>query len=339
MLTLLPLVSLVTLPQKPTAPPKPKPAPAQKPVAPTARPVTRPAEPAKPTTPITRTDSSALALLTTGAEAYSKLTSLEAALDWRYLGKANLSARPTSLQGQKALEAALRSAQATLTLTKDGQARLDVSAPGKDTLPRATTVTDRKQLYVLRYDNEGKLTAATERALAQGGQEKAFAANPALSQTGARQVLAALPPPVAALLLGRDPLEDARNEGRLLSVELAGTATVAGVACTAVTATLREVGLQGQEDPADARLPAHDKQRITFYLGSADKLLRQVVIENVLWGQQGSISILTFTNLKVNQPIPEGTFAFNPPGSPLIRRSEPGGFRRVQAGLDLRVEN
>jgi hypothetical protein len=146
MLTLLPLVSLVTLPQKPTAPPKPKPAPAQRPVTPTARPVTRPAEPAKPTTAITRTDSSALVLFTTGAEAYSKLTSLEAALDWRYLSKANLAARPTSAQGQKALETALRSAQGTLILTKEGQARLEVTTPGKDALPRAKTLTREREI-------------------------------------------------------------------------------------------------------------------------------------------------------------------------------------------------
>ena len=160
---LLPSISLVTLLQKPTAPPKPKPAPVQKPVTPTARPVTRPAEPDKATTPTTKTDSSALALLATGAEAYSKLTSLEAALDWRYLSKANLAARPTSAQGQKNLDAALRSAQGTLTLTKDGQARLEVTTPGKDALPRAKTLTDTKKLYAYRYDMDGKLAAVTER--------------------------------------------------------------------------------------------------------------------------------------------------------------------------------
>ena len=66
---------------------------------------------------------------------------LETRLDWRYLSKGNLSLRPTSIQGQKALEAALRSAQGTLTLTKDGQARLEVTTPGKDALPRAKTLT------------------------------------------------------------------------------------------------------------------------------------------------------------------------------------------------------
>ena len=331
--TLLPLPSLVAFPQKPTAPPKPNPAPSQKPVTPTQRSIPRPGDPAKPTAPTTKADSSALVLLVAGADAHGKVTSILTTLEWRYLSKANLSLRPTSAQGQRALDAALRSAQGTLTLTRDGQARLDVGAPGKDTLPRASTLTDTKKLYAYRYDSDGKLAAITERALAPEGMEKALTQSVALSQTGARQVLAALTPPVTALLLGRDPLEDARSEGRLLSVELAGTATVAGVACTAVTATLREVGLQGPEDPADAKLPAHDKQRITFYLGSADKLLRQVVIENVLWGQQGSISILTFTNLKVNQPIPEGTFAFNPPAGVAVTKLPPlqpsfgmGGF-------------
>ena len=156
---------LVSLPQKPTTPPKPKPAPAQKPVTPTARPVTRPAEPAKPTTS-TKLDSSALALLTAGAESHKRVAALESTLDWRYVSKANLSARPTSAQGQKALEAALRSAQGTLILTKDGQARLEVTTPGKDALPRAKTLTDTKKLYAYRDDNDGELAALTERAFA-----------------------------------------------------------------------------------------------------------------------------------------------------------------------------
>ncbi|WP_395090768.1 hypothetical protein [Armatimonas sp.] len=218
------LVLLVTFHQKPTAPPKPKPAPSQKPVAPTFRQVTRPAEPAKPTNSTAKPDSFALSLLASGAESHKRVAMLESTLDWRYLSKANLSFRPTSALGQKALEATLRSAQATLTLTKDGQARLGVTTPGKDPLPRATTIADTKTLFAVRYDTDGKPTSATERALAPS--------NPTLVQTGARQVLAALPPPVAALLLGHDPLEDAGSEGRLLSVELAGNVTV-----------LREVGL------------------------------------------------------------------------------------------------
>ena len=82
MLTLLQLVSLITLPQKPTAPPKPKPASLQNPVT--------------PTTPTTKADTSMLTLLIAGADANRMLASLEATLDWRYLGKANLSLRPTS---------------------------------------------------------------------------------------------------------------------------------------------------------------------------------------------------------------------------------------------------
>ena len=178
MLIFTPLISLATLPQKPTAPPKPKLAPAQKPVTPTARPVTRPAQPVKPTTSTTKLDSSTLALLTTGAESHGRVVTLESTLDWRYLSKANLSFRPTSTQGQKALEAALRSAQGTLTLTRDGQARLEVTTPGKDALPRAKTLTDTKKLYAYRYDNDGKLAAITERALAPDGMEKAFTLSP-----------------------------------------------------------------------------------------------------------------------------------------------------------------
>ncbi len=163
MITLLPLVSLITFSQK-LMPPKPKPAPAQKPVTPTARPATRPAEPTQPNTHIIKTDSSALPLLASGAESHKRMTMLESTLDWRYLSKANLSFHPTSTSGQKALDAALRSAQGTLTLTKDGQARLEVTTPGKDALPRATTLTDTKKLYTFRYDNDGKLAATTERA-------------------------------------------------------------------------------------------------------------------------------------------------------------------------------
>ncbi|WP_395146469.1 hypothetical protein [Armatimonas sp.] len=166
MLTLLPLISLVTLPQKPTTSLKTKLAPAQN-----VTPIACPVEPAKSTTKL---DSSALALLSSGAESHKRVAMLESTLDWRYLSKANLSARPTSAQGQKALEAALRTAQATLTLTKDGQARLDVTTPGKDALPRAKTFTDTKKLYGYRYDNDGKLAAITERALAPNGQEKAL---------------------------------------------------------------------------------------------------------------------------------------------------------------------
>ena len=188
MLTLFPLVSLALPSQKQATPPKPKPAPAQKAVTPTTRPTPpRPTEPVKqptqPGSPNLKSDPAALGLLTSSADSHRKLTSLQTTLDWRYLSKANLAFRPISAQGQKALEGALRSAQGTLTLTRDGQARLEVTTPGKD----------------------------------------------------------------------------ARSEGRLLSVEAAGVATVAGVACTAVTATLR-----------------------------------QVVIESILWGEQGSTSILTF---------------------------------------------
>ena len=64
------------------------------------------------------------------------------------------------------LEAALHSAQGTLTFTKDDQARLEVTTPGKDALPRAKTLTDTKKLYAYRYDNDGKLAATTERAFA-----------------------------------------------------------------------------------------------------------------------------------------------------------------------------
>ncbi|WP_395145645.1 hypothetical protein [Armatimonas sp.] len=73
------------------------------------------------------------------------MAALESTLDWRYRPKANLITRPTSTQGQKALEGALHSAQGTLT--------------------------DTKTLYAYRYDNDGKLTTATVRALAPDGQE------------------------------------------------------------------------------------------------------------------------------------------------------------------------
>ena len=102
-------------------------------------------------------------MLVSGAESHKRVVSLESTLDWRNLSKANLALRPTSAQGQKALEGALRSAQGTLTLTKDGQARLEVTTPGRDALPRAKTLTDTKKLYAYRYDMDGKLAAVTER--------------------------------------------------------------------------------------------------------------------------------------------------------------------------------
>ena len=72
--------------------------------------------------PTAKSDSYALALLTAGAESHGRVASLEGTLDWRYLSKANLSFRPTSVQGQKALEAALRTAQGMLTI--DGRKRV-----------------------------------------------------------------------------------------------------------------------------------------------------------------------------------------------------------------------
>ncbi|WP_394793927.1 hypothetical protein [Armatimonas sp.] len=164
MLVSLPLVSLITF--------------SQNSVTPTVRLVTRSVESDKPTDLPTNTDSAALNLLISGAEEHRKLTSLETTLDWRYLSKANLSLRLTSAQGQKALKAFLRTAQGTLTLTKNGQARLEVTTPGNDPLRRATTVTDTKKLYTFRYDNDGKLAAITERALAPDGMERALTLSP-----------------------------------------------------------------------------------------------------------------------------------------------------------------